>query len=62
MFGLMSIPVIAGPPIAGLIYEKTQSYAACFLVAGVPPIICALLMSFIYMVKGRAEEEGKILL
>ena len=57
MFGLMSIPVTAGPPIAGLIYEKTQSYATCFLIAGISPIMSALLMSFIYMVKGGAKEE-----
>ena len=57
MFGLRSIPVTAGPPIAGFIRDKTESYGACFLIAGVPPIISAVLMSFIYMVKGGAKEE-----
>ena len=49
MFGLVSIPVTIGPPIAGFIFDQTKNYAACFLAAGVPPIVSALMMSFIYV-------------
>ena len=59
MFGLVSIPVTVGPPLAGFIYDQTQSYGTCFLAAGVSPIISALLISFIYLVKGGNNHSGQ---
>ena len=52
MLGLSSIPQTIGAPIAGFIYDRTQSYGTSFLAAGIPPIIGALLMSFIYVAPG----------
>ena len=58
MFGLVSIPVTIGPPIAGFIFDQTTNYAVCFLAAGVPPIVSALMMSFIY-VANRGNQIGQ---
>lgn len=47
LFGIFSIPMTAGPPIAGLLYDYLGSYDIAFHVAGCPPIIGALIMFFI---------------
>jgi len=43
--GLMGISFAAGPPIAGAIYDATQSYFGAFIGAGIPPIISAIVMT-----------------
>ncbi|XP_013785741.1 monocarboxylate transporter 10-like [Limulus polyphemus] len=47
LLGLCSIPLTLGPPIAGILYDHTKNYKAAFLLAGIPPIIGALLMCLI---------------
>ncbi|XP_070567930.1 monocarboxylate transporter 10-like [Ptychodera flava] len=47
LLGLMALPMTAGPPLAGLIYENTGSYNLAFILAGVPPVIGAFIMCFI---------------
>ncbi|XP_021937048.1 monocarboxylate transporter 10 isoform X2 [Zootermopsis nevadensis] len=44
LLGLCSIPLTVGPPIAGLIYDHTKSYTLPFLLAGIPPIVGALIL------------------
>jgi len=44
LFGIKSIPLTLGPPLAGFLYEITQSYSVAFFVAGAMPIITACLM------------------
>ena len=58
MLGLVSIPATIGPPLAGFVYDQTQSYGACFLAAGVSPIVSALLISFVYLVKGGNDHSS----
>lgn len=53
LLGLCSIPLTAGPPIAGLLYDTFGNYNVAFLAAGVPPIVGALFMCCIYRVGGR---------
>ena len=65
MYGLASVPQTMGAPIAGFIYDHTDSYVTSFLAAGVPTIMGALLMSLIYVVPGgftvrhREDNPGK---
>lgn len=44
LLGICSIPLTVGPPVAGLIYERSHTYTAAFLGAGVPPIVGAVAM------------------
>lgn len=51
LLGLCSIPLTVGPPIAGLLYDQTKSYTFAFFLAGIPPIIGAVMMCLISFVK-----------
>ncbi|XP_046404401.1 monocarboxylate transporter 10 isoform X2 [Ischnura elegans] len=51
LLGLCSIPLTAGPPIAGAIFDHTGSYTVPFLLAGIPPIIGAMVLLLIRFVK-----------
>ncbi|XP_044161571.1 monocarboxylate transporter 8 [Bufo gargarizans] len=42
--GLMSIPMTAGPPIAGLLRDHFGNYDLAFYLAGIPPLIGALVL------------------
>jgi len=54
LLGLCSIPLTVGPPIAGLIYDHTKSYTLPFLLAGVPPIVGALIL---FLVRCVPEDD-----
>lgn len=47
LLGLCSVPITVGPPIAGLLYDETQSYCTSFIMAGIPALIGAALMTLI---------------
>ncbi|KZC13802.1 Monocarboxylate transporter 10 [Dufourea novaeangliae] len=51
LLGMCSIPLTVGPPIAGLLYDHTGSYDLPFFLAGIPPIVGALMMFLIKFVK-----------
>lgn len=51
LLGLCSLPLTAGPPIAGMLYDHTQSYKCSFILAGIPAIVGALMMSFAHLCK-----------
>lgn len=57
--GLCSFGLTIGPPIAGEIYDNTQSYTLPFVLAGIPPIIGALLMFLIRFVKEDQKVKAK---
>ncbi|OXU27002.1 hypothetical protein TSAR_014654 [Trichomalopsis sarcophagae] len=57
LLGMCSIPLTAGPPIAGLIYDHTGSYTVPFILAGIPPIVGALAMFFVYRVHDEPAIE-----
>jgi len=55
--GLCSIPLMAGPFIAGVMYKWFESYTISFLCAGVPPIIGAIIMCGMYFDNANEREE-----
>ncbi|KAJ8682293.1 hypothetical protein QAD02_018085 [Eretmocerus hayati] len=57
LLGMCSVPLTVGPPIAGIIYDHTGSYQLPFFLAGVPPILGALAMFFIYRVGDNLTER-----
>jgi len=57
LLAMCSLPLTLGPPVAGLIFDKTGSYTTAFLAAGVPPIVGAVAMTAIRLVSGKREED-----
>ncbi|KAJ4451598.1 hypothetical protein ANN_03067 [Periplaneta americana] len=57
LLGLCSVPLTVGPPIAGLIYDHSKSYTLPFLLAGIPPIVGALMLFLVCCV--RDDESCK---
>ncbi|MEE6518260.1 hypothetical protein FKM82_029144 [Ascaphus truei] len=53
VLGLMSIPMTAGPPIAGFLRDYSGSYDLAFYLAGVPPLIGALIILFVPLIHDR---------
>ncbi|KAG1649629.1 Monocarboxylate transporter 10 [Nymphon striatum] len=53
LLGLCSIPLMVGPPIAGAIYDHTNTYKVAFIIAGIPPIVGAILMCWIHRVRAN---------
>ncbi|XP_014252184.1 monocarboxylate transporter 10 isoform X2 [Cimex lectularius] len=60
LLGFCSIPLTVGPPLAGLIYDHTQSYTLPFLLAGIPPIVGGLALSLVRCFKLEDREGMKI--
>ena len=56
---MCSVPLTAGPPIAGLLYDSLGNYTVAFLAAGCPPIIGAVLMCCIYRYEGRQVSSNE---
>ncbi|XP_031561944.1 monocarboxylate transporter 10-like [Actinia tenebrosa] len=62
LYGLISIPLILGPPIAGLIFDKSRSYGPAFILSGSTLIIGILLMFVVQRMIGKrltAEKTEK---
>ncbi|XP_061602327.1 monocarboxylate transporter 10 [Cololabis saira] len=59
LLGLMSVPMVAGPPIAGLLRDKLGSYDVAFYLAGIPPIIGGLVLCLIPWVEAKARRRQK---
>ncbi|XP_070559290.1 monocarboxylate transporter 10-like [Ptychodera flava] len=60
IFFTIAFPMLVGGPTAGLIYDITGSYNLAFILAGIPPILGALIMCFVKLkpVKDEGGEEG----
>lgn len=58
LLGLCSIPLTAGPPIAGMIFDKTQSYILSFVLSGIPLLIGASMMCLTRFVHDESDIEG----
>lgn len=56
LLGFCSIPLTAGPPAAGILYDQRGNYNLAFLLAGVPPIVASILMCSIHMMKSGPDE------
>ncbi|XP_008296512.1 monocarboxylate transporter 10 [Stegastes partitus] len=60
LLGLMSVPMVVGPPIAGYLRDTLGSYDVAFYLAGVPPIIGGALLCLIPWVEAkRKRAENK---
>lgn len=57
LLSLCAIPLTVGPPIAGWMYDHLGNYNTAFIVAGIPPILGAVLMTLIYHVDGNATSN-----
>lgn len=57
LLGLCSLPLTVGPPIAGMLYDQTKSYTVSFILAGIPAIFGALIMSLIHKVKNDHNND-----
>ena len=55
LLGLCSLPLTIGPYVAGLLFDHLGSYRLPFLLAGVPPVVCSLLM---FAVRCVPEDDG----
>uniref|UniRef100_A0A8I3W8H4 Solute carrier family 16 member 2 n=1 Tax=Callithrix jacchus TaxID=9483 RepID=A0A8I3W8H4_CALJA len=53
LLGMMALPMIAGPPIAGLLHNCFGDYHVAFYFAGVPPIIGAVILFFVPLMHQR---------
>ncbi|XP_063793256.1 monocarboxylate transporter 8 [Pseudophryne corroboree] len=53
VLGLMSIPMTAGPPIAGLLRDYRGSYDLAFYLAGIPPLVGALVLLSVPLIHER---------
>ncbi|XP_071955205.1 monocarboxylate transporter 10-like [Antedon mediterranea] len=64
VLGLMSIPMMVGPPIAGIIFSHTGSYEFAFYYAGAPPIIGACILFLVRpsrdVIPGRLDDEDPL--
>ncbi|XP_041831794.1 monocarboxylate transporter 10 [Melanotaenia boesemani] len=59
LLGLMSVPMVVGPPIAGFLRDKLGSYDVAFYLAGVPPIVGGMLLCLIPWVEARRRKREK---
>ncbi|KAG0444521.1 hypothetical protein HPB47_013704 [Ixodes persulcatus] len=59
LLGACSLPLTAGPPIAGMLYDSIGNYSLAFLLAGVPPVLASLLMCCIHFVGNRSQSDEK---
>ncbi|XP_017041120.1 monocarboxylate transporter 10 isoform X2 [Drosophila ficusphila] len=57
LLGLSSIPLTVGPPVAGLIYDSTNSYTVPLILAGLPPLLGS---SLLFLIKCVKEEENGV--
>lgn len=60
LLGLCSVPLTAGPPAAGILYDQRGNYNLAFLLAGVPPIVASILMCAIHLIKTRPDEHHDV--
>ncbi|XP_076872789.1 monocarboxylate transporter 10 [Brachyhypopomus gauderio] len=57
LLGMMSVPMIVGPPIAGFLRDRLGSYNVAFYLAGIPPIIGGAVLCLIPWVESRAKRR-----
>ncbi|XP_078116636.1 monocarboxylate transporter 8 [Sander vitreus] len=55
LLGLMSLPMTAGPPIAGLLHDYFGNYTVAFSLAGVPPIVGGVVLFFVPLIHRRFQ-------
>ncbi|XP_034964971.1 monocarboxylate transporter 10 [Zootoca vivipara] len=60
LLGFMSVPMIVGPPVAGILKDHLGTYDVAFYLAGVPPMIGGAVLCFIPWVheKKKPKEQA----
>ncbi|CAH2252152.1 monocarboxylate transporter 10 [Pelobates cultripes] len=58
LLGFMSIPMIVGPPVAGILRDKIGYYDVAFYLAGIPPIIGGAILCLIPWIHERTLKEN----
>ncbi|XP_072018823.1 monocarboxylate transporter 10-like [Amphiura filiformis] len=61
VLGLMSFPMMIGPPMAGLIYDLVNSYIPAFFISGASPIIGACILCLIRKPKPTDDDDDVFL-
>lgn len=60
LLGICSIPLTIGPFVAGVFYEKTQSFTLPLVIAGIPPVFGSVAMFLVRCIKPQASvQNGK---
>ncbi|KAM9798440.1 monocarboxylate transporter 10 [Neosynchiropus ocellatus] len=59
LLGLMSVPMVVGPPIAGFLRDRLGSYDVAFYLAGIPPMVGGALLCLIPWVEARRKRREK---
>ncbi|XP_067903362.1 monocarboxylate transporter 8 [Heterodontus francisci] len=57
LLGLMAIPMTAGPPIAGILFDHLGNYRMAFYLAGIPPIIGGSVLFFVPIIHNRIRKR-----
>ncbi|KAL6485421.1 hypothetical protein MHYP_G00048130 [Metynnis hypsauchen] len=57
LLGMMSVPMTVGPPIAGFLRDRLESYDVAFYLAGIPPIIGGAVLCLIPWVEQREKRK-----
>ncbi|XP_029964953.1 monocarboxylate transporter 8 [Salarias fasciatus] len=57
LLGLMSLPMTAGPPIAGLLHGYFGNYTVAFSLAGVPPMVGGVVLFFVPLIHRRLQKR-----
>lgn len=55
LLGLMSLPMTAGPPLAGLLHGYFGNYTVAFSLAGVPPMVGGVVLFFVPLIHRRLQ-------
>lgn len=59
LLGVCSIPLTIGPFVAGIFYEKTQTYTLPLVIAGISPVFGSVAMFLVRCVKSPENEKEK---
>jgi len=54
---ILSVPLTAGPPLAGALKDLLDDYTVSFILAGIPPIFGAFFMCFIHRIKTEEVQQ-----
>lgn len=57
LLGLCSLPLTIGPPVAGMIFERTGSYTLPLILAGLPPLLGSSMLFLMRCVKDEGAPK-----
>ncbi|KAM3613047.1 uncharacterized protein V6R79_019341 [Siganus canaliculatus] len=60
LLGLMSVPMTAGPPLAGLLRDHFGNYTVAFSLAGVPPMVGGVVLFFVPLIHRKSQRSQAV--